>query len=50
MEDILVGIIKFFGSIIEDVPSYSNTKKAIVISFIILILSFIIVYILTKDY
>ena len=49
MENILVGIIKFFAHIIEDVASHSNFKKAIIYSFAILSICILILYHLTKD-
>lgn len=50
MEDILIGIIKFFGSTIEDIMYSFNLKKALLVGFIILIICLIILYILTKDF
>ncbi|GFZ84317.1 hypothetical protein GCM10011531_13750 [Aquaticitalea lipolytica] len=49
MENILVGIIKFFAHIIEDVAAHSNLKKAIIYSFAILSICILILYYLTKD-
>jgi|32_taG_2_1085360.scaffolds.fasta_scaffold00231_14 ABC-type multidrug transport system permease subunit len=49
MENILVGIIKFFAHIIEDVVSHSSLKKAIIYSFAILSICILILYYLTKD-
>ena len=34
MEDILIGIIKFFGSTIEDIMHSFNLKKALLIGFV----------------
>ncbi len=50
MEDILIGIIKFFGNTIEDIMYSYKVKKAILAGFIILIICLTIVYILTKDF
>ncbi len=50
MKDLLIGIIEFFGSIIEDVASHSSLKKAIIYSFAILFICFLILYFLTKDH
>ncbi len=50
MEDILLGIINFFGGIIDSFISYFNTKKSLVIIYFILIICLFIVYILLKDF
>jgi hypothetical protein len=50
MEDILVGIIKFFGSTIEDIVYAFRGKKGLLAGFIVLIICFTIVYFLTKDF
>ncbi|MCL6294828.1 hypothetical protein [Jejuia spongiicola] len=50
MEDILIGIIKFFGSTIDVIIDHFKTKKALLVGFIILIVCLTIVYILTKDF
>ena len=50
MEDILAGIIKFFGDTIESIISGMSNKNALLIAFSILIICLIILYILTKDF
>lgn len=50
MDEFLVGILKLFTEIIEAIVSLNSTKKAVIISSIILIFAFIIVFILTKDF
>jgi len=50
MEDILIGIIKFFGNTIEDIIYSFKGKKALLVGFIILIICFTIVYFLTKNF
>ncbi|MBB5268336.1 hypothetical protein HNQ90_001908 [Algibacter amylolyticus] len=50
MEDILIGIIKFFGNTIEDIVTGFKRKKALLSGFIILLICLIIVYFLTKDF
>ncbi len=50
MEDILVGIIKFFGSTIEDIICSFKGVKGLLIGFLIVIICFTIVYFLTKDF
>ena len=50
MEDILVGILKFLANIIDSFSSYFNIRKSLMITYSILIISLIIVYILIKDF
>lgn len=46
MEDILIGIIRFFGNTITDIVTAFKTKTGILIGFIILLICFLILYVL----
>jgi hypothetical protein len=46
MEDILTGIIKFFGNTITDIIYSLKTKTGILVGFIIALICFVILYIL----
>lgn len=50
MEDILVGIIKFFGNTIECIVHSLKNRYALIAGYSILIICLVIVYFLTKDF
>ena len=50
MEDILVGIIKFFGDTIDSIIAGISEKKAILAGFSILLICLICLYFQTKDF
>jgi hypothetical protein len=50
MEDILIGILKFFGNTIDIITSPIDNRKGVILIFFILVICITIVYILTKDF
>ncbi len=50
MENILIGIIKFFGNTIEGFITALPARKGLLLGLCILIICFTIVFILTKDF